>query len=499
MVTTESNTKTERSPVVAIMGHIDHGKSTILSFIRKNTKELNEAGGITQHVSAYEVTHTDESGAVRKITFLDTPGHEAFSGIRRRGAKVADIAVLVVSAEDGVKPQTLEALKSITDSKTPYVVAINKIDKPDASVERTKQSLAENSIFVEGYGGDIPVVSVSGKTGEGIGELLDMILLVATISELTGDPSLPGQGVIIESNRDIKKGISAVCVIKNGTLKKGTFIASSGAVAPVRIMENYLGEQISETSFSSPVRIIGWDNLPIVGSEFMTFDTREEATSYANNEKNKAQATTATERDSEHKIPLIVKADTSGSLEAVLQEIKKMANDRVGAQVIFSGIGEISESDVKLAGGSQKAVVIGFNTKVSSLAKQVAERSEIQVETFTIIYKMSEWLSEFLTTQTPKKSVEESTGEAKVLKIFSKIKDKQIIGCRVETGSISVGSIFKIKRRDEEIGQGKIKGLELQKNKTDQVSEGKECGVMAEAKIEIAPGDKIESFIIVEK
>ena len=487
----------QRNPVVAIMGHIDHGKSTILSFIRKNTKALNEAGGITQHVSAYEVTHTDNAGVAHTITFLDTPGHAAFSGIRTRGAKVADIAILVVSAEDGVKPQTIEALKSITDSKTPYIVAINKIDKPEANIEKTKQSLAENEIYVEGYGGDIPVVEVSGKNGQGIPDLLDMITLVSSMSELTGNKNQNGSGIIIESNSDNKKGISAVCIIKDGTIKKGTYIASTGSIAPVRMMENYLGLQISEASFSSPVKIIGWDHLPEVGSIFMTFDTREEALDFSL--KTKKINSNEILSNSEYHIPIIVRADTGGSLEAILNEIKKLSNERIGTQVIFSGIGSISENDVKLANGNKKAVIIGFNTKIDSLAKHMAERNEIDVEIFTIIYKMSEWLSESLIKNTPKKSIEELTGTAKVLKIFSKLKDKQIIGCRIESGLISVGSIFNIKRRDEKIGEGKIKGIELQKNKADEVSEGKECGVMVEAKIEIAPGDKIESFIIVQK
>lgn len=493
---TESNI-TQRNPVVAIMGHIDHGKSTILSYIRKNTKALNEAGGITQHVSAYEVTHEDQSGKNHTITFLDTPGHEAFSGIRRRGAKVADVAVLVVSSEDGVKPQTVEALKSITESKTPYIVAINKIDKPEANIERTKQSLAENEIYVEGYGGDVPVVSVSGKTGEGIPELLDMIILVAGMSELTGDKNALGSGVIIESNSDNKKGVSAVCIIKNGMIKKGMYLAASGSVSPVRMMENYMGRQIDEAQFSSPVKIIGWDNLPPVGSEFRTFESREEAVEFSLKEK-KVDADNGVSK-TEFNVPIIVKTDTGGSLEAVLQEIKKLDNERIGTKVIFSGIGEISESDVKLANGEKKAIIIGFNTRVDSLAKHIAERNEIEIETFDVIYEMSKWLSETLAKRTPKKLEEEKIGEAKVLKIFSKIKDKQIIGCRVETGTISVGAIFKIKRREEKIGEGKIKGLELQKNKTDQVGEGKECGMMVEAKMEIAPGDKIESFIIVEK
>lgn len=237
---TEKQNEKERPPVVAIMGHIDHGKSTILSYIRKNSGGLNEAGGITQHISAYEMEHKDDAGRVRKITFLDTPGHEAFCGIRSRGADVADVAVLVVSAEDGVKPQTLEALSSIKCGNTPYIVAINKIDKSDADVPKTKQSLAENNIFVEGYGGDVPVVAVSGKTGEGIPELLDMILLVADLSDLKADPNAPAEGVVIESNLDAKKGISATLVVKNGTVTKGKFVSSGTSLAPIRIMEDYL-------------------------------------------------------------------------------------------------------------------------------------------------------------------------------------------------------------------------------------------------------------------
>ena len=500
-MTTENQNKTERPPIVAIMGHIDHGKSTILSYIRKNVSELKEAGGITQHISAYEVKHLDESGNSHNITFLDTPGHEAFCGIRQRGANVADIVVLVVSAEDGVKQQTIEALKSINASKTPFIVAINKIDKPEANIEKTKQSLAENEIYVEGYGGDIPVISVSGKTGEGIKDLLDMILIVASMSELKGNHEENGSGIIIESNCDIKKGISAICIVKNGTIKKGMFIASGTSMSPIRIIENYLGSQIEEASFSSPVKIIGWDKLPEVGNEFFTFKTKNEALDYVEKEREKKKEcnTKECEQKTEHTVPIVIKTDTSGSLEAVLHEIKKIANDRISIQVIYSGIGDISENDIRLANGNKKAVVIGFNTKIDPLARNLAERTEIEIKVFDIIYKMSEWLSELLCNCTPKISVEESTGQAKVLKIFSKTKDKQILGASVETGSISVGSNIKIKRRDIEIGQGKIRGLEQQKNKTSEVTEGKEFGAMIESKIEIAPGDKLESFVVVEK
>ena len=522
---TENHNLISRPPVVAIMGHIDHGKSTLLSFIRKSNKPLNEAGGITQHISAYEVEHISKEGlpaqAGKKqiVTFLDTPGHEAFSGIRARGASVADIAVLVVSAEDGVKPQTIEALKVITESKTPYIVAINKIDKEGANIERTKQNLAENGIYIEGFGGDVPAVCISAKTGEGVPELFDMIMLVAEINAFSGNPSVPASGVVIESNLDIKKGISATCVIKNGSLEKGMFVTSGISTAPIRMMENYLGRPIDRASFSSPVRIIGWDIIPEVGNLFQTHKTREETR--AQIEKNMTDRTNKTNETAQlnslasnsvtknpeqeenaiviKKIPLVVKADTGSSLEAVLSEIKKLSTQEIETQVISSGIGTISENDVRLANGKDKAVIVGFNTKIDSPAKNLADRSGIDVKLFDIIYKMIEWLKETLVTRTPKTQILESIGRAKVLKIFSKVKDRQIIGARVEKGMITLGSQVKILRRDVEIVEGKIRELQQKKIKTNEVKEGAEFGALIEAKIEIAIGDYIEDFVIIER
>lgn len=497
---TPTENKTERAPVVAIMGHIDHGKSTLLSYIRKSTVALNEAGGITQHVSAYEVEHTGGDGVKKSITFIDTPGHEAFKGIRQRGAQVADIVVLVVSAEDGVKPQTVEALKSIKESNTPYIVAINKIDRPEANIERTKQSLAENEIYIEGYGGDIPFVPISAKTGEGVPELLDMILLVSEMAELKGNRNLPAEGIIIESNCDIKKGISATCIIKDGTLEKGSFVASGKSIAPVRIMENYLGKQINEASFSKPIKIIGWDTIPEVGNIFVSFKTKDEALKYVEKEKERKDLNNNKNDNGDVcSIPFVIKADTAGSLEAVIYQVQKLSNEKIMPKVVASGVGTITENDIALAQGSQKSIVIGFNVKTDTRAKVMAEKTGTEVETFDIIYKLTEWINDILSIKTPKVKIEEITGTAKALKAFSKIKDKQVIGFRVEKGSLTVGSQFKIKRKDEVIGEGKIRGLESQKNKTDEVTEGKECGAMIEARMEIAPGDYIESYIIVEK
>ncbi len=500
---TDTHTTTERGPIVAIMGHIDHGKSTLLSYIRKSAEPLNEAGGITQHISAYEVLHETKEGKKQSITFIDTPGHEAFSGIRKRGASVADVAILVVSAEDGVKTQTIEALKSITESKTPFIVAINKIDKPEANIERTKQSLTENEIYVEGYGGDIPVVPLSAKTGEGVPDLLDMIILVAELENLTGEASLPATGAVIESNRDIKKGISATCIIRNGTLSKGMHIVSGISSAPIRMMENYLGKPIDTASFSSPVKIIGWDAMPEVGTPFITFKTRDEARAHIEKEKARILETSKdsekTQVASTNSIPVVLKADTGSSLEALQSEIKKLTTERMTAQIISSGIGTISENDVKLADGSRKGIVIGFNTKIDSPAKNLAERNEIEVKTFDIIYKMTEWLTETLQTRTPKMKVIESVGEAKVLKIFSKTKDKQILGGRVENGVIALGSEVKIFRRETEIGEGKVRELQQQKSQANEVPQGKEFGAMIVANVEIAPGDQLQSYVVSEK
>lgn len=505
------------------MGHIDHGKSTLLSYIRNkvvkakssavaddrlkasgNTQaspaqalpELREAGGITQHISAYEVEHKTSDGKLQKITFLDTPGHEAFSGIRKRGAHVADIVILVVSAEDGVKPQTFEALKSILASKTPYIIAITKIDKPEANIERAKLSLAENEIYVEGYGGTVSAIPLSAKTGEGVPDLLDMISLVADLEGLTYDASKPATGFILESNLDVKKGISATCIITEGVLEKGMYIASGTSAAPLRIVEDFTGSPIQKAFAGQALKVIGWDSLPLVGDSFLVCADKKEAALYTSQNETLRSSTTEDASFTGRVFPIIVKADAGGSLEAVIAQIKKLDTDRIHTKIIHSGIGTISESDLKVASGGDKALVIGFTTKVDALAKAIAERNGIEIHTFDIIYKLSEWLETKLTAETPSIDVEEVTGTLKVLKIFSKVKDKQILGGLVETGSIKNGSAVKIMRRDAEIGVGKIRELQAQKVKSEEVASGKECGALIEAKIEIVQGDRLQTFVI---
>jgi translation initiation factor IF-2 len=498
--TLDINRSVVRAPVVAVMGHIDHGKSTLLDYIRQTKVTESESGGITQHVSAYEVMHVKDDGSIAKITFLDTPGHEAFKGIRTRGASIADIAVLVVSAEDAVKPQTLEAYSKIKEAELPYIVAITKVDKAGANVEGTKQSLAENDIYVEGYGGDIPVVQTSAKTGEGIKELLDMILLVADLENFVGHPERWGSGVIIENKLDPKKGITAVGIIKDGTVKTGMFAASVGAVAPLRFILNAEGEDKETLTFSSPIQIVGWDSMPPIGAVFELFEDKKSAEFYAESEAGKfSKYRNETKIDENMSVvPIIIKSDVSGSLEAIIYEIKKLTRERIVPKIVLEGVGTIGENDVRSAMTTPNTVIIGFHTKIDSQAAALAERSGIRIESFDVIYKLTERVAELLSEREPKVEVEEITGSCKVLKIFSVTKNKQVLGARVLSGIIERDGKVRIMRREAEIGQGVIKELQQAKVEAPKIAEG-EFGAMIESKTEIAPGDMLEIITKVTK
>lgn len=504
----------ERSPIITIMGHIDHGKSTLLDYIRKSNIVAGESGGITQHLSAYEVTHPAKEGGIKTITFLDTPGHQAFSNMRSRGANIADIAVLVVSAEDGVKQQTTEALNCIKDAGIPYIVAINKIDKPNANVERVKQDLVEHEIYIEGYGGDIPCVPISAKSGAGVPELLDMMLLLAELAELKGDETKPAEGIVIESSLNPKRGISATLIVEDGTLKKGSFIVAEDSIAPVRMMENFLGKNIDEASFSSPIRITGWQKIPTIGAPFKMYSSKKEAEaaieSYLTGARAKipetktspTQTLEGVEGGEEVQIvtiPLIIKTDVVGTLEAIEKEIGNLDTENVKIKLVQKGVGTISENDVKTVAGSQEPIIIGFHVSVDGSVPQQALRYGVIVKTFDIIYNITEWLQEEIARRTPKIEIEEMTGQAEILKVFSKEKNKQVLGGRVTKGVLKAKSIVKIIRREHEIGRGKILGLERQKLPADEVIEGNEFGAMIDSKIEIARGDVVESFILVQK
>jgi translation initiation factor IF-2 len=495
--------KIRRPPVIGVFGHIDHGKSTLLDYIRKTNVTEKEAGGITQHISAYEVEHKNKKGEKNKIVFLDTPGHAAFKNIRAHGAGAADIAVLIVSGEDGVKPQTLEALECIRKDKLPFVVAISKIDKPGADVEKTKQNLAENNVYLEGYGGNVPWTAISSKTGEGVEELLDLLILVSELEDFWGNSKKSAEGVIIESNVDAKKGITTTAIIKDGTMKKGQYAVSGKSISPIRIFEDFLGKPINSASFSSPVRIIGWDSLPIVGKKFVCVDSKKEAqntvASSASSQTNIGEETKDSgpgNNESKVVIPIILKADTAGSLEAVIGEIKNMETETVRPKIILSGVGSITENDLRTA-AAKNSIVLGFSVKIDSRAQSLIERLEIPTTTFDVIYKLTEHLAEIIKTRTPVVEVEKVSGSAKVLRTFSKTKDKQVIGGRVESGNLKSGGQVKIVRRDSEIGFGKIKEIQSQKIKIDSIDEGNEFGMMVESKTEIVPGDKIVSFRMV--
>jgi translation initiation factor IF-2 len=495
------NNKIPRSPVVVVMGHIDHGKSTLLDYIRKTNVVGGEAGSITQHISAYEVIHKDEHGKDRAITFLDTPGHEAFSKMRERGAAVADIAILVVSAEDSVKPQTIEAWKTIVASNTPAIVAINKIDKPGANVDKTKMDLAQNEIFLENYGGKVPFELISAKTGEGIDKLLSLILTLAELEELTGEIDKPALGYLIEASLDPKRGIQATLIIKDGSLARGMTVAAEDAICSTRIIENFLGKMINGATFSSPIRLVGWDKMPKVGSKIQAFAKKSEAEEYAQNFKDNLEKKASGREEGNDKkiIPIVLKADVAGSLEAIEKEINKIKSDGAQFKIIQQGTGPVSEGDIKNIAGENGAMVIGFNVKADKNATELAETRGIAIGYFDIIYKMTEWLTEEMEKRRPRIATEETTGEAKILKAFSRTKEKQIMGGKVLAGKIVMGSYIKIMRRDFEIGQGKIVNLERNKEKVGNVEEGSEFGMMLESKIEIVPGDTIKSVNVVQK
>lgn len=528
----EKNNIITRPPVVVIMGHIDHGKSTLLDYIRKTNIVEKEIGGITQRITAYEVIHTspeskqnskgkqEASNEIgKKITFIDTPGHESFSKMRERGAQIADIAILIVSAEDGVKPQTIEAWKTIVENKIPCIVVINKIDKNNANIEKTKTELAENGIYLENYGGKIPFVEISAKIGTGVDDLLSLINILAEMENFIGNKEENASGFVIETKLDSKRGIQATLIIKNGTLKKGMTVVAENSFCSTNIMENFLGETIKEATFSSPIHLIGFCKIPQIGAGFRSFKNKKEVEKYIKELSLRLGSTSLYQggetltplftkegvESGKKIIPIILKADIAGSLEAIEKEINKI-NELNSAEIknaefkiVQKGVGPISESDIKTISGGENTLVIGFNVKIDKSAIELAEKRGIVISFFDIIYKMTEWLEIEMEKRRPKVETTETTGSAKILKVFSRTKERQIVGGKVLKGRMILDKIVKIMRRDFEIGRGKIINLEKAKTKTKEVEEGAEFGMMLESKIEIAEGDIIESFNITQK
>jgi translation initiation factor IF-2 len=489
-----------RPPVVAIMGHIDHGKSTLLDYIRQSNVVAKEAGGITQHIGAYEV-EKDQDGEKKRITFLDTPGHEAFCSVRERGAKIADIAVLIVSAEDGVKTQTKEALNCIKAAGLPFVVAINKIDSPKANVDVTKASLMENEVYLEGLGGSISFAEISAKTGQGVDDLLDVILLTAEVEDFKANAAAAGSGFVVEANKDKFKGITATLILKNGTARKGDFVVTRETYSPIRSIIDQNNKQIDSVSFSTPFTISGFDQLPAAGETFEVVKTKKEAEEYILNNKSTTKETAVAEKPNEDSIflPVIIKSDVVGSKEAIEFELRKIQVNHVVIKVIRSETGDISEADAKLATTNDKTVIIGFNVKTDAQARSIIERNTIPLKNFSIIYEIPTWIQEIAQSVQPTVMKEEVVAEVKVLKIFGAIKKLQIIGAKVRTGTVEKNLKFKIIRRTEEIGFGAFKGLQRAKQEVDSVPEPEEFGCAVESKIELAESDILQVVKMIQQ
>jgi len=483
-----------RPPIVVVMGHIDHGKTTLLDYIRKTKVTEAESGGITQHVAAYEVE-------APSLTFIDTPGHAAFKEMRVRGAGIADVAILIIAADDGVMEQTKEALSAIKKTGIPFVVAINKIDKPNANIEKVKKDLAENDVLVEGWGGKIPCVEVSAKTGEGIDALLEMLLLVSELENPKSNPQENASGFVLESHIDKKRGTAGTLIIKNGSLSQGMCVVAGDAIAPVRIFENFKGEPIKEAEASSPVRIVGFNKLPKVGAEFTSCGSKKEAEKVSLEiceevVKEKKEKEEESEKEEVEKVvvPIVVKADVLGSLEALLKEIKNLENEKVEIKILKSEVGDISEDDIKLASSGEKAIVLGFRVKCSEQNRSLCERYGSTLQLFDVIYELEEWLVKEIEKRVPQEISKEILGKVKILKIFSSEKNKKIIGGEVVEGKIAVKKDVSIKRRDYELGKGKVLGLKKFQVSVDEATEGEQVGILIQTKTDIVPKDILEIF-----
>ena len=466
-----------RPPIVVIIGHVDHGKTTLLDYIRKTNVAAKEAGGITQSTGAYEIIHND-----KKITFIDTPGHEAFFKMRERGAKVADLAILVVAADDGVKPQTKESIDILNSTKTPFVVAINKIDKPNTDIEKTKNDLMANGVLLEGYGGHISWQAISAKTGQGIDELLDLILLTAEMENLTYDPKAKASGIIIEAKTNPQKGIVISAIVKNGALKIGDFISTPTVAGKIKVLEDFLGNRVEKLIPSSPVLISGFDNLPQVGEEFTSSDI-DLANSVSPKIEIKPEKQTI---DRALSLNLIIKADVAGSLEALSGIIKNLKYKNANFNILSESVGEITDGDIKAATPTN-AVIIGFKTKINKIAENLAKVQSVKIIVSEIIYE----LIEAIENEIKLKEKPLPLGEIEILKIFNQKGKKQLIGGRVVSGAIKNNIRLKIVRNNEEIGTGKILNLKHQKTEINEAKEGQEFGLIFESDITINEKDRL--------
>jgi len=476
-----------RPPVVVVLGHIDSGKTSLLDQIRKTKVAEKESGGITQHIGAYQI---EKNG--KKITFIDTPGHEAFSQMRSRGAKTADIAILVIDSAKGVQVQTKEAIDHIKKSQVLPIIAFNKIDRPEADPEKAKGQLEKQEILVESLGGKIPSINVSAKTGQGVEDLLELILLMAEMENLKADISKPAEGVVIESYLDNKRGPIATLILNEGVLKTGNIIATFSTFGKIKSLEDFKGKQVSQALPSDPVVVLGLEQAPRVGEKFKLFNDLEQAKTYTKSPERKTEAI-AEIKPEQKVLNLVLKSDVLGSIEAIEEVLKQLPQEKIVLRVLKSDVGQINENDVQLA-KSSKAIVIGFRIKPNSIAKKLAEKEKVRIMNFEIIYDLVEEIRKYMEKILKPEVVRTDLGKLKVLVSFWSEKKRQIVGGRIIEGKIKKGVLIEVTRDEEVIDQGRM--INLQKNKKDieKASKGEEVGILYEGEKKIEKGDVLIIF-----
>jgi len=500
----ESENLVERPPVVTVMGHVDHGKTTLLDTIRNTDVAAKEKGGITQHIGAYKIKL--DSG--KEITFLDTPGHEAFTTLRARGSKVADIAVLVVAADDGVRPQTIEAINHAKSAGLPIIVAINKIDKPGADPERVKRELSQYELIPEEWGGDTIMVPISAKTGENVEELLENILLVAEILELKANPEKPAIGTVIESKLDPKRGPVATVLVQNGTLKRGDYFVAGLTWGKVRAMFDDRGNQVKEATPGTPVEILGFQDVPQAGDRFVVMKSEREARQLAEQRKQKYEEELLAKKaklrlenlEGAKEVNIILKADVQGSLEAIIKTLEELSDkfEDVSINIVHAGLGAITEGDVMLASASN-AIVIGFNVRPDSAARKASEEEGVEIKTYGIIYDIIDELEKALKGMLEPTTREEILGSAEVKAIFRVKGVGTVAGCLVIDGVIRRNAKARLVRDGVVIYDGEVSSLKRYKEDVKEVTKGYECGLTLKDFNDIKPGDIIEAYEIVKE
>ncbi|HEU4765217.1 MAG TPA: translation initiation factor IF-2 [Candidatus Eisenbacteria bacterium] len=495
-----------RAPVVTIMGHVDHGKTSLLDHIRKANVIAGEAGGITQHIGAYEVTLP----AGQKITFLDTPGHEAFTAMRARGAQVTDIVVLVVAADDQVMPQTIEAIDHARAAQVPIIVAINKIDLPDANVEKVRQDLAQQNLLVEEWGGKTIAVPISAKKGTNVEKLLEMILLQAEVLELKADPTKHARGVVVESRVEQGRGIVATVLVQKGTLKVGDAFVAGATSGKVRALLNERGQRIAQAGPSAPAEVLGFSTAPQAGDTFAAVDDEREARELAakrgqllrEQEFRLHKHVTLTDLYSQMQrgmgeLLVVLKGDVDGSVEALQDSLQKLSTDEVKLRVIHRGVGQITESDVLLAAASN-AIIIGFHVRPDPRAAELASKEKVDIRLYEIIYEAVENVKDAMSGLLRPEIRESIAGTAEVRKVFRTTKSGAIAGCMVLSGTITRNARARLLRGGEAIYDGKIESLKRFKDDVREVASGYECGIGLEDRDDIREGDVIEAYVLEE-